>query len=84
MDVKKVARLANLILKEEEQEKYQDQLEKVLDSVAILGELKTEEVEPIYQVTDLENVTREDVTQKFSMPRENKFFKVKAIFPNEA
>lgn len=60
-DVLKLARLARLDLTEEEIGAYRRELSAVLEYVAQLQEADTEGLEPTTQVTDLKNVTREDV-----------------------
>jgi aspartyl-tRNA(Asn)/glutamyl-tRNA(Gln) amidotransferase subunit C len=88
IDVKKVAKLANLPLTDDEAQKFEAQLSETLDYVSKLDELDTKDVEPTSQVTGLENITREDtVTPSFSQEEALKnvkssykgFVKVKAI-----
>lgn len=62
IDVKKVAKLANIPLSLEEEDKLGEQLEQTLDYVKKLNEIDTARVEPTSQVTGLENVLREDKT----------------------
>ena len=60
IDVKKVAKLANLKLSEEEEAKYSEQLSKILEYIDKLNEVNTENVEPTYNVTGLTNVMSPD------------------------
>lgn len=60
IDVKKVAKLANLPLSEAEEEKYSDQLSKILDYIDQLDSVDTSGVEPTYNVSGLENVMAKD------------------------
>lgn len=60
IDVKKVAKLANLPLTSDEEEKYSEQLSKILDYVEQLNKVDTEGVEPTFNVTELSNVMRKD------------------------
>lgn len=60
IDVSHVAKLANLPLKTDEENKFEKQLAETLDYIKQLEEINTENVEPTSQVTGLENVTRED------------------------
>lgn len=70
IDVKHVAKLANLPLTPEEEEKYSEQLSKILDYIEQLNEVDTlrqgsgqaSEVEPTFNVTGQSNVMREDET----------------------
>ncbi len=87
--VKHVARLAGLTLSEKEVNKFQKQLSDILDYVAQLDEVDVSKVEPTSQVTELENVSREDkpapsLTQKEvlsgSKEKHNNYFKIKGIF----
>lgn len=92
IDVKHVAKLANLPLSKEEEEKFDKQLAETLDYVSRLEEIDTKNVEPTSQVTGLENVVREDkpspslsqeeVLQN-AKSKHNGFFKVPAILENE-
>ena len=60
-DVLHLAQLSNLQLSDDEIASLQTDLANILQYVEQLGELDTTGVEPTYQVTDLENVFREDV-----------------------
>ncbi|MDO8573275.1 MAG: Asp-tRNA(Asn)/Glu-tRNA(Gln) amidotransferase subunit GatC [Candidatus Daviesbacteria bacterium] len=60
--VKKVAKLANLPLTIEEEEKYSEQLSAILEYVDQLNQVDTSGVEPTFNVTGLNNVIREDET----------------------
>ncbi len=89
IDVKHIAKLANLDLKEEEIKKFESQLGEILDFVNKLKEADTKGVETTSQVTNIENVFREDQA-KSSLSQEevlsnatskhNGLFKVKGIF----
>lgn len=68
-DVERVAHLARLKFSEEEKGKFISQLNRILDYIAQLEELDTEEVPPTSHVLPLRNVFREDVAGP-SMPRE--------------
>jgi aspartyl-tRNA(Asn)/glutamyl-tRNA(Gln) amidotransferase subunit C len=59
-DVQHLAQLSSLHLSDSELDGLQADLSGILDYVQQLGELDTEGVEPTYQVTDLENVWRDD------------------------
>lgn len=61
IDVKKISKLANLPIKDEEIPSLEKALEETLSHINILEEVDTKGVEPTNQVTGLENVTREDV-----------------------
>ena len=82
IDVKHVARLANLPLSSDEEEKYSQQLSEILEYVDQLNEVDTSSVEPTYNVTGLNNVTREDALSNVSQ-KKNGFFVTKGVFDNE-
>ncbi len=67
-EVEKIAQLAKLSFTEEEKEKFSRQLGQILDYVAKLNELDTENVPPTYHVVALHNVFRKDEV-KPSMPQ---------------
>lgn len=86
--VKKVAKLARLELTEAELEKFTTQLSAILDYVAKMNELDTENVEPLAHCLPVSNVFRQDVvkpslgTEKAlanAPERDNEFFKVPKI-----
>lgn len=92
IDVNHVAKLANLQLKSGEEEKFAKQLSEVLDYIQKLNEVDTTEVEPTSQVTGLENVLREDVSQSSLTQEEalsnapvekDGYFMVKGIFEDK-
>lgn len=59
-EIRHIAKLSRLELTKEEVETYQEQLSSVLSYVEQLGEVNTENVEPLANVTGLSNVYRED------------------------
>ena len=87
-EVKKVAKLARLELTETELEEFTSQLSAILDYVAKMNELDTEDVEPLAHCLPISNVFRQDVvkpslgTEKAlanAPERDNEFFKVPKI-----
>lgn len=60
IDVKHVAKLANLPLTASEEEKYSEQLSKILDYIDQLNSVDTSNVEPTYNVTGLSNIMKSD------------------------
>ena len=80
MDIKHVAKLANLTLKPGEEEKLQKQFEQTLETIAVINELDTSQIEPTSQVTGLKNVTRPDKIDTSRLIPQKDFYKVKAIF----
>jgi aspartyl-tRNA(Asn)/glutamyl-tRNA(Gln) amidotransferase subunit C len=59
--VRHIAKLARLDLKDDEVSRYSSQLTNILTYIEILNEVKTDGVAPTSQVTGLQNVTRPDV-----------------------
>jgi len=58
--VSHVAKLARLGLTKEEKEKFTEELSAILDFVNKLNEIKADKIKPTTQVTDLENIMRQD------------------------
>jgi len=69
-DVLHLAQLSNLQLADDEIAALQADLGNILGYVDQLAELDTTGVDPTYQVTDLENVSRDDVVQPHEANRE--------------
>jgi len=87
-DVEHVAKLARLMLSDEEKEMYTKQLNDILKYAEQLQELDTEKVKPTAHVLPLKNVFREDKVLEHLDPekaltnapdREENFFKVPKI-----
>lgn len=62
-DVLHLAQLSHLQLADDQVASLQTDIANILDYINQLSELDTSNVEPTYQVTDLENVMREDVVE---------------------
>ena len=60
IDVKRIAKLANLTLNDSEEEEFEGQLTNILSYIEQLNKVDTENIEPTAQVTGLKNVTRND------------------------
>lgn len=69
-DVAQLATLSSLQLNDGEIDNLQQDIAAILTYVQQLAELDTEGVEPTYQVTDLENVWRDDVVIDEQVARE--------------
>ena len=59
-EIIKLAELSSLELSEEEVSKYQEEVSTILSMINKLQEIDTDGVEPTYQVSGNQNVTRED------------------------
>lgn len=60
-EVKKIAKLARLKLKEEEIEGFSKDLSSIIDYIEILNELDVKDIEPLSHVHDVNNVMRDDI-----------------------
>ena len=92
-EIKHVAQLARIKITEKEEEKFKKELSAILDYINKLGEVNTENVEPLYQVTGLVNSVRPDEYRNdFEMNenlnekligqaphRQDRFIKVKSV-----
>lgn len=89
-DVKKIAKLARLHLSEKEVKKFTEQLGGILKYAEILKEVDTEGIEPIAQITHLQNVRggdktipcslNEELLNCSSQPTQNNMIQVKNVF----
>ncbi len=90
--VKHIAKLARIGIDDAAAEKFSKQLSSILEYVEQLNGVKTDNVEPTSQVTDLSNVTRVDEVKKTcnreellgctELPVENNMIKVKQVIKN--
>ena len=87
-DVRKVALLARLELKDDQVDLYTRQLEKILNYVEQLQKVDTNNVEPTTRAVEVVNVLREDFVEEtdvreqllnLSPQREGDFFRVPKI-----
>jgi aspartyl-tRNA(Asn)/glutamyl-tRNA(Gln) amidotransferase subunit C len=69
-DVQHLAQLSSLQLDEAEVESLRTDLENIVGYIEQLSELDTTGVEPTYQVTDLQNVWREDAVDDYGISKE--------------
>lgn len=92
IDVKKVAKLADLTLTPEEEKKFDSQLNSILSYVEKIDEVNVEDISPTSQVTGLENITRNDdtsdsLTQEEALSgtdsQHNGMFKVKQLIDSD-
>lgn len=94
-EVKKIAKLANLKLPDNEVELFADQFTKTIEVVNHLNEINTDSVKATYQINGLSNVTRADeVDEKSVLSQEtalreakkthNGFFVVERLIDSDA
>ena len=69
-DVQHLAQLSSLSLADDEMNNLSADIESILGYIKQLSELDTSGVEPTYQVTDLENVWRDDTVIDDKVSRE--------------
>jgi aspartyl-tRNA(Asn)/glutamyl-tRNA(Gln) amidotransferase subunit C len=82
INVKHVAKLANLAISPEEEKKFEEQLSQILEYVSQLQSVDTTGVVPTSQVIGLLNKTRPDEIVP-GLKLDADYFKVKAIFDHE-
>jgi len=87
-DVDKIAKLAKLRFDEDEKVKLQKDLNKILEYIDQLNELNLDDVEPLENINETENVLRVDESEKWLSTEEalknapaktGKFFKVPKV-----
>lgn len=69
-DARHLAQLSSLQLSDDEIQELQADISNILTYIEQLSQLDTEGVEPTYQVTDRENVWREDSVEDSGISRE--------------
>lgn len=88
-EIRHIAKLARINLREEEIAKFRVELNQVLGYIEVLKTVDTEGVEPLAQVTGTENVFREDRAEisplrdeilKNAPAKDGRFIKVKKVF----
>ncbi|MDQ3021093.1 MAG: Asp-tRNA(Asn)/Glu-tRNA(Gln) amidotransferase subunit GatC [Bacteroidota bacterium] len=87
-DVDKIAKLAKLKFADDEKIKLQKELNKILEYIDQLNELNLENVEPLENINETENMLRKDEAEKWLTTEEalknapsktGKFFKVPKV-----
>mgnify|MGYP000312526008 CR=1 FL=1 len=90
--VKHIAELAKLEFKEGEIDLFSEQFKEIVEYIDTLNEVELSDVEPLAQITDFENVLRQDVVQPSisledalkNAPKKNEnFFKVPKVIEQE-
>lgn len=64
IDVKHIAKLANLTVNSEEVKKFEPQLEAIIGYMDVLNELYTKNIETTNNITGLTNVASEDIASQ--------------------
>lgn len=94
IDVKHVAKLANLAIPDSQIKKFEKQLSSILDHIDKLQKVNTKNIAETSQITGLENVTRDDVPNPLrtlsqdealsnTKSSQNGLFKVKGVLNEE-
>ena len=92
MRIRHVIKLANLLLTPEEEEKYSQQLSKILDYIKELDSVDTSNIEPTFNVSGQKNIMAEDnigtcLPQDEAVSnapqKRNSSFVTKGVFNNE-
>lgn len=87
-EVKKVAILSRISLKEDEADRFTEQFNNILDYMNKLNELDVEDIDPAFHVVEFNNVFRDDKVKaslvlnealKNAPKKEGAFFKVPRI-----
>ena len=90
--VNSVMYLSRLRITEDQILKYQKELEEILDYFSILEKIETDKIEPIAQITNLQNIWRKDLVESSNSAdklienapqKSGRLFKVKGVFENE-
>lgn len=90
--VKHIAELAKLDFKESEIDLFSEQFKEIIEYIDTLNEVDLSNVEPLTQITDFENVLRQDIVQTSvsldaalkNAPNKNEnFFKVPKVIEQE-
>ncbi len=88
IDVDKIAKLAKLEFTHEEKVKLQTDLNKILEYIDLLNELELDNIEPLENINETENVLRKDIDEKWLTNEEalknapsktGRFFKVPKV-----
>lgn len=64
INIKHIAKLANLPVSPEEEKTYDKQLTAILEYVELVESVDTKSVEPTFNVTPNKNITRKDIASK--------------------
>ncbi|MBD3272207.1 MAG: Asp-tRNA(Asn)/Glu-tRNA(Gln) amidotransferase subunit GatC [Elusimicrobia bacterium] len=87
-DVQHIAKLARLSLTSQDQERFTQQLARIIEYIDQLQKLDTEHIEPLAQPLALTNVYRDDTVEPSGLEdaiirnapeHEDRFFKVKKV-----
>jgi len=71
IDVQHLAQLSSLALSDQEVDDLRTDIDGILEYVDQLQELDTTGIEPTYQVTDLDNVWRDDTIDDYGINRDD-------------
>ena len=63
-EVKHIAKLSKLNISDDQLDYYAEEMDKILEYFKIISKVDTSNIEPLTHITENENITREDVTDK--------------------
>ena len=63
-EVKRIAKLSKLDIPDDQLDYYAEEMDKILEYFKIISKVDTSNIEPLTHITENENITREDVTDK--------------------
>lgn len=69
-DLKHLAELSNFTLSDEEMSPLKENLQSIINYISELNELNTDNIEPTYQVFEMENVWRDDEIKPMEADRD--------------
>ena len=78
-EIKQISVLTRIAMTEDELDLMRTQMSAILDSVAILNEVDTENVEPTGHSVDIKSVMTQDETLLNAPQREGSFIRIKAV-----
>ncbi|NLH39474.1 MAG: Asp-tRNA(Asn)/Glu-tRNA(Gln) amidotransferase subunit GatC [Elusimicrobia bacterium] len=70
MNIDEVIKLAKIELKEDEKNLFSKQLDSIINWINELNELDTENIKPIFSITEMENNYYDDIPEKFDNTRD--------------
>jgi len=68
--IEHIAKLSGLEISQKETKLFSNQLSEILNYVSELNKINTNQVEPFFQTTDLENIWRDDIVKPSEIKKE--------------
>lgn len=70
MNIDEVIKLARIELNDNEKKLFSRQLESIISWINELNELDTEDIKPVFSITEMENNYYDDIPEKFDNTRD--------------